>query len=117
MGMIHSSNHSSILSAVEPVRYGIASAFVNLNRTTATTTGLAVATAVVVVTMASVGFEPNLDAVTGGTSGGAAEAFSLGLRNVYMIAGGLMVAVMVVAALTGEGGNRGADVLREGRQG
>lgn len=116
MGMFHSSNHSSILSAVEPVRYGIASAFINLNRTTATTTGLAVATAVVVVTMASGGFEPNLDVVTEGASGGVAEAFSLGLRNVYTMAAGLMVAVMVIAAFTGKGGNKEAGLLGGRRQ-
>ena len=101
MGMFHSSNHSSILGAVEPARYGIASAFINLNRNTATTTGLAIATAIVVGTMASMGFEPNLDALTDGVGAGVAHAFSAGLRNAYTMAGSLMVAVMVISVLNG----------------
>ncbi len=102
MGMFHATNHSSILGAVPVSKYGIASAFVNLMRNTATTTGIAIATTVVVGTMASMGFEPSLEAVREGTQAGVTHAFTLGLRNIFLVAGGLQVAVMLVSLLKGK---------------
>ena len=97
-GMFYATNYSAVLSAVSPSKYGIASAFLNLNRNTASTTGLAIATTIVVGTMASMGFEPSLDAVTGSAGAGAANAFVTGMRNVFLMAGGLMILVIAISA-------------------
>jgi MFS family permease len=101
-GMFHAANHSSVLGAVEPSRYGVASAFIHLNRNTASTTGLAIAIAIVVTTMGSMGFEPSLDAVTGGAGGGVAHAFTVGLRRVYYMTGGILIAVMIMSLFQGK---------------
>ena len=101
-GIFHTTNHSSILGSIEPSRYGIASAFINLNRQTASTTGLALAMAIVVGTMGSMGVEPNLDLISEETTK-AGHAFTVGLRHVYTLASGLMVAVLAISILKGDG--------------
>ena len=97
-GMFHSTNHSSIMGAVETSSYGIVSAFVNLNRQTASTIGLAMATAIVVATMNGAGVAPDLTMVAGITSD-VSLAFTKGLRTAYSLAAGLMGIVVVVSML------------------
>ncbi len=102
MGMFHSTNHASILGSVERARYGIAAAFVNLNRNTASTTGLAVGTAIVTATMASQGYAPSLDAVTGSGAAGVAHAFTLGFRTVLIASAALMIVAMAAVSFKGK---------------
>jgi len=102
-GMFHATNHSSIMGAVETSKYGIVSAFVNLNRQTASTVGLAMATAIVIATMNGAGVAPDLAAVTGITSD-VGLAFTRGLGNAYSLATGLMVIVVVVSMLKPQSG-------------
>ena len=64
MGIFISSNSSSILSTLSRERYGIASAFLNLTRTSANVTGISVATTIVTLAMGSLGYEPSLSAVS-----------------------------------------------------
>jgi len=101
-GMFQASNHSSMLGAVEPKRYGVASAFVNLNRNTASVTGIAIATTIVVVTMGNMGYEPSLDAVSEGGGVGVAHAFTVGLQRAYMMAGVVMLVGMVLTLFKGK---------------
>jgi len=102
MGLFYSPNSSSILSTVERERYGVASAFLNLIRNTANVTSLAVATAIVTATMASLGHEPSLEAVSGSGGAGVSHAFTSGMRNAYLAMMGLVVVGMLVSALKGE---------------
>ena len=90
------------MTSAAPRRYGVASAFIHLNRNTASTVGLAIAVAIAVATMASLGVEPRLDVVTEDGGAGVASAFTAGLRNVYYMSTGLMVLAMVASFLQGK---------------
>ena len=94
MGMFYSPNTSSILSAVEQERYGVVSAFLNLVRNGANVTSIAMAAAIVTATMASMGYEPSLAAVTGG---GVTHAFTLGMSRAYMVMTVLLLAGLIVS--------------------
>ena len=100
MGMFFSPNASAVLSTVERERYGIATAFMNMTRNTASVTGLGLATAIVTATMGSMGFEPSLDLAATGGGAGARAAFTDGLRTAYLVMGGLL-ALAIVLSLVG----------------
>ena len=96
-GLFGSPNNSSILSAVERSRYGIVSALTSLTRNSANIAGTAIATAIVVTTMGSMGAEPSLDAVSG-----APGAFVVGVQRAFL-AGAIMLLVgMVISILKGD---------------
>ena len=97
-GLFNSPNNSSLLSAVERSSYGIVSALTQLVRNSANVASIALATAVVVVTMASKGVEPSLDAV----SPAVANAFVTGLNWTFLLMGGLLVIGVVICYLRGE---------------
>ena len=101
-GIFHAANHTSIMTAADPRRFGVASAFINLNRNTASTVGQAIAVAIAVATMASLGFAPRLDVIAEGGTVGMASAFTAGLRNVYYVATGLMLVVLGLAVFQGK---------------
>ena len=98
MGTFYSPNTSSILSAVERSRYGVISSFLNLVRNGANVTSVAMATVIVTATMAGEGLEPSLDAVQGAEAG---IAFTLGLRNAYMVMASILFAAMLISAVKG----------------
>ena len=110
-GIFNSPNNSSILSVVERSRYGVVSALTQLVRNSANVVSVAVATMIVVTTMATYGVEPKLEAV----NPEVATAFVAGLRWAFLALGVAMaagVAITVYRALTGrrpavEGGRRG----------
>ena len=102
MGTFYSPNSSSVFSAVEQEKYGIVSALLNLVRNGANIISLAMATAVVTVTMGSMGFEPSLDAVSEAAGTGVEHAFSVGLRNAFLTMMGLLLISMAVSAVKGE---------------
>ena len=101
-GIFQSPNHSSILSAVERSRYGVVSAVTQLVRNSANVTSIALATAVVVATMASMGFEPSLDAVSVEGGSEVAHAFVSGLHRAFMVFGSILVLGMVISFVKGE---------------
>jgi len=86
MAVFFSPNASAILSTVERARYGVATAFLNLVRNTATISGLAIATTIVTATMDSLGFEPSLTALSGPGEKAVAAAFTLGMSRAFMVA-------------------------------
>ena len=96
MGTFYSPNTSSILSAVERERYGVMTAFLTLVRNGANVTSVAMATVIVTGTMAGMGFEPSLDAVSGTAAG---HAFTTGLRNAYVTMASLLFAATVISAV------------------
>ena len=97
IAMFHSPNVSSILTAVERSRYGVVSALTQLMRNGANVTGVALAAAIVIATMSSMGFEPNLEAVSeeGGTE--VARAFVEGLQRAFMVMGGLVAVALAIS--------------------
>jgi EmrB/QacA subfamily drug resistance transporter len=98
MGVFYSPNTSSILSTVERESYGVVSAFLNLVRNAGNVTSVAFATAIVTVTMGTMGFEPSLNAVRGGSGSAVSHAFTAGLRNAYMSMAGLLLLAMALSA-------------------
>ncbi len=104
MGAFSSTNTSAIMSSLDRAKYGIASAFINLTRTSANLTGVALATTVIAITMGSMGYEPNLSAVTNaaGDGEGVRTAFVIGLNRTFLIGGSLMVVSLIISVLRGE---------------
>ena len=96
--LFNSPNNSSIMSAVERSSYGVMSSLTQLVRNSANVISIAVATAVIVFTMGSMGVEPTLDAVSPAVAG----AFVAGLHRVFWLMGGLLVVGMVVVLIRGE---------------
>ena len=102
MGAFSSSNSSAILSSLSKEKHGIVSAFLNLTRTSANLTGIALVTTIVTVTMGSLGFEASLAAVSDGDSAGARAAFVAGMNKAFLTAGSLVTLAAVLSALRGE---------------
>ncbi len=96
-GLFGSPNNSSILSTVERSRYGIMSALTSLTRNSANITSNVVATAIVVTTMASLGAEPSLSAVSSDP-----QAFVAGLNRAFMAAGLMVVLAMIISFVKGD---------------
>ena len=82
-GLFNSPNNSSIISVVDRSRYGVVSALTQLIRNSANVVSVAVATTIVVSTMATYGVEPKLEAV----NPEVATAFVAGLRWAFMAMG------------------------------
>ncbi len=97
MGSFSSTNTSAILSSLPRSRYGIVSAFVNLTRTSANLTGIALTTTIVTLTMASLGFEPSLAAVSGDEGEGVREAFVAGFTKAFLVSASLMFLAMFLS--------------------
>ena len=82
-GLFNSPNNSSIISVVDRSRYGVVSALTQLIRNSANVVSVAVATTIVVSTMATYGVEPKLEAV----NPEVATAFVAGLRWAFLAMG------------------------------
>ena len=96
-GLFGSPNNSSILSAVERSRYGIISALNSLTRNSANIASTAIATAIVVATMSSMGAEPSLEAVSD-----EPQAFVVGMRRAFLVAAIMLLVGMVISVLKGD---------------
>ena len=96
-GFFNASNGTAIMSYQDPSRFGIVAALLNVIRTSANITGIAIATTVVTITMGSFGHEPRLDVI----SEGAFDAFVSGLNKAYLIGGSVLLVSMTLAALHG----------------
>ncbi len=82
MGIYYTPNTASILNVVDRERYGVATAFLNMVRNTASVAGVGLTTTIVTMNMAAGGFEPTLDAVAAGAAG-VEDAFAGGLRFAF----------------------------------
>ena len=113
MGIFFSPNASSVLSTVEPERFGIATAFVNMSRNASNLVGVALATTVVTAVMSSQGLEPSLEVFTSTTGDEVRAAFTLGLQTSYRVMTGFLLAALILSALMGRPSSpdavRGAD--------
>ena len=99
MGTFSSPNTSAIMGSLPRNRYGVVSGFVNLARTSANVSGIALATTLVTITMASQGFEPNLSAISDGSGEGVRLAFVEGLSTALRVSGVLMVLALVLTVV------------------
>ena len=103
MGMFNSPNSSSIFSAVEREKFGVVGALTQLMRNSANVTSIAIATAIVTATMASMGFPPSLEACSDAAGDpGVCTAFTAGMRRAGLAFGILLLAGAVLSYLKGE---------------
>ena len=98
MGIFYTPNTSSVLGVVERERYGVATAFLNMTRNTASVAGVGMVTSIVTFAMASRGFEPSLDAVAAGGAGVEA-AFTMGLRVAFLMLGSFNLVSVLLTIL------------------
>ena len=110
IGIFSAANTSAILSSLDRERYGIISAFLNLTRTSANVTGVAVATTIVTLTMSSLGFEPSLGAVADAGGEAVKNAFVSGMDKAFLTAGSFVLLGMVLSALRGGAIQRGPSI-------
>lgn len=96
MATFSSPNTSAIMGSLTPDKYGIVSGFVNLARTSANVTGVAISTTFVTITMASYGYEPTLSVLTDGGGEGVRTAFVAGLSLALKISFGLMLLALAL---------------------
>ena len=101
MSSFSSPNSSAIMGSLPREKYGIVSAFVNLARTSANVTGVALATTIVTFNMAAAGYEPILSTGEGGDPG-ATNAFVEGMSRAYLISAGAMIVALAMTILRGE---------------
>ena len=110
MGSFSSPNTSAIMGSLPREKYGVVSGFVNLTRTSANVSGVALSTTLVTITMASYGFEPNLSALAEGGGAEIRTAFVMGLSRALKVSGVLMVLALALTLVRG-------DVQASGRAG
>ena len=109
IGLFSSPNTSAIMTAIDSRKFSVASAFLNLVRTSANLSGIAIFTAIVVFTMSSQGFAPDLSAVT--ETGGIEIklVFIAGMKRAFFAAAMVMFAALIVSALRPENPRPAAD--------
>lgn len=86
MGMFAPANNSSVVSSVEPERYGLVAGFLGLMRTTGQVHGIAAATLIVSLAIAAVGVEADIGAFrdeTRAASPQLIDGFVTGFQRVY----------------------------------
>lgn len=98
-GIFGSPNTSSVLSYIKRENYGVVSAFLNLTRTSANVTGVAVATTIVAFTMVSLGHEPNLSNISHSEGGALRQAFGTGMTRAFLVGAMFATAAMLVSAV------------------
>ncbi len=109
IGLFSSPNTSAIMTAIDSRKFSVASAFLNLVRTSAGLSGIAIFTAIVVFTMASQGFEPDLSAVSEIGGDAIRLVFIDGMSRAFMAAAAVMFAAMIISALRPENPRSGTE--------
>ena len=101
MSTFNTPNNSAILGAVEQRAHGMAAGLLHLVRNSGNVSGIAVATAIVTATMASMGHPPSLEAVTDGGGSRVLHAFTEGLQTAYLALGCVVLVAMALSFLGG----------------
>ena len=102
MGAFSATNSSAIMGSLRGQRIGIVSAFIGLTRTSANVTGIALATTMVSITMASLGYEPSLAEVGEAGGEGLKAAFVSGMSRAFLVSASLSLLALVLTGLRGE---------------
>ena len=102
IGLFSSPNTSAIMTAIDSRKFSVVSAFLNLVRTSAGLSGIAIFTAIVVFTMSSQGFAPDLSAVTQAGGDEIKLVFISGMSRAFFAAAIVMFAAMIVSLLRPE---------------
>ena len=103
MGMFNSPNNAAIFSTAEQGKFGVVSGLIQLIRNSANVTSIAVSTAIVTATMASMGYPPSLAEVSDANGeAGIFGAFTSGLGTVYLAMGVLLLVGLVITVLMGD---------------
>ena len=113
-------NNGAVLSAVANEEHAVISGFLNLVRNFASVTSVAIATAVVTMTMGAMGYQPSLAAVSAEGSAGLLDAFVTGLRYAYWLMAAMLgvgVVFTFVGTSAGFGLGRGQRPLADRRPG
>ncbi len=116
IGIFNAPNNSSILSAVEPSKYGVISGFLNLVRNSGNLSGIALGTVMVTTTMATLGHAPTLASVSSGGGEDLLAAFTSGLRVAYIVMGVVVLMGVAVSAFKGKAVRLPPDTAEESRQ-
>lgn len=103
-GSFTATNTSGVMSSQQRAKYGIVSAFLNVTRTSADLTGIAIATTIVALTMTSLGQEPSLAAVADAGGDSARAAFVAGMRKAFLVAGSCLVLASALSVVRGREG-------------
>ena len=102
MGLFQPANNSSVLSAVEAGRYGVASAFLTLVRNLGQITGVALAAALLAVGIRALGVEPDLGPLRDpdvAASPALIAGFVDGLRITLRVAAGVLIGAAVLSLI------------------
>jgi MFS family permease len=102
VGIFNAPNNSSILSTVDPRRYGVVSVLLNLVRNSGNVTGIAIVTAIVTAVMASNGLPPALVAISDGPDSLLASGFTSGIRTAYFVTGSLVLVGIALSFIKGD---------------
>ncbi len=114
IGLFSSPNTSAIMTAIDSRKFSVASAFLNLVRTSAGLSGIAIFTAIVVFTMSSQGFAPDLSAVSQVGGDEIRLVFITGMSRAFFAAALVMFAALVISALRPE--NPVTNIVAQDRQ-
>ena len=101
-GIFMSPNNSALMNSIDSTNFGIGSGFMNLIRATASLSGIAIATTIVVITMAQLNFEPNLSNIANTSDTGLKLSFINGMKNSFTLAGVIMYISAVISIIRGE---------------
>ena len=101
MSVFMAPNTSAMMGSVSRSRYGIVSAFLNLNRNSAHVVGVAIPTAVVVGVMASHGYEADLSDPNVVGNLGLRKAYVQGMSRAFQISTILMIISLLLCLIPG----------------
>ena len=93
-GIFGSPNTSAVMNVVDSNKYGVVSALLNMVRTSGNLTGIAMGTTLVVFTMASMNYPPDLSAIESAGDNaygtGLKTAFTEGITRAFWIGTGIV---------------------------
>ncbi|MCE2464749.1 MAG: MFS transporter [Dehalococcoidia bacterium] len=100
-GIFNSPNHTSVLSTVDPRRYGVVSGLLSLSRTSAQTVSIALATVAVTLSMAAAGYAVNVGDILDSQDPALLNAFAQATEVALLVLGGLLLIAVTLSILKG----------------
>ncbi len=100
-GIFNSPNHTSVLSTVDPGRYGVVSGLLSLSRTSAQTVSIALATVVVTLSMAAAGYTVNIGDILDSQETALLSSFTQATETALLVLGGLLLIAVTLSILKG----------------